>query len=40
MGYIGEKGLQAMHNKGMIEGFLDFNLEFDFNEHFIYGKQN
>jgi hypothetical protein len=29
-----------MHNKGMVKGFLDCNLEVDFCEHFIYGKQN
>jgi hypothetical protein len=27
MGHIGEKGLRAMHNKGMVEGFPDCNLE-------------
>jgi hypothetical protein len=40
MGHIGEKGIQPMHNKGMVEGFLDCNLEVDFCEHCIYGKQN
>jgi hypothetical protein len=29
-----------MHNKGMVEGFPKCNLEFNFCEHFIYGKQN
>jgi hypothetical protein len=40
MGYIGEKGLRAMHNKGMVEDFPACNLEVDFYEHCIYGKQN
>jgi hypothetical protein len=40
MGNIGEKGLQAMHNKGMVEEFPECNLEFDFFEHCIYGKQS
>jgi 5'-3' exoribonuclease 2 len=40
MGHIGEKRLRAMHNKGMVEGFLDCNLEFDFWEHSINGKPN
>jgi hypothetical protein len=29
-----------MHNKGMVEGFPDCNLEVNFCEHCIYGKQN
>jgi hypothetical protein len=40
MGHIGEKILRALHNKGMVEYFQDCNLEVDFCEHFIYGKQN
>jgi hypothetical protein len=40
MGHIGEKGLQAMHNKGMVEGFPKCKLEVDFCEYCIYGKQN
>jgi hypothetical protein len=40
MGHIGEKGLRAMHNKGMVEGFPKCNLEVDFCEHCIYGKQS
>jgi hypothetical protein len=39
MGHIGEKILQAMRNKGMVEYFLECNLEVDFCEHCIYGKQ-
>jgi hypothetical protein len=30
MGHIGEKGLRAMHNKGMVEEFSECNLEVDF----------
>jgi hypothetical protein len=37
MGHIGEKGLQAMHNKGMVEGFIECGLKFYFCENFIYG---
>ena len=40
MGHIGENRLRAMHNKGMVEYFLECNLEVDFCEHFIYGKKN
>jgi hypothetical protein len=40
MGHIGEKGLRAMHNKGMVEDFPKCNLEVDFCEHCIYGKQS
>jgi hypothetical protein len=40
MGCIGEKGIQAMHKKGMVEGFPECNLEVDFCEHCVYRKQN
>jgi hypothetical protein len=40
MGHIGEKGLRAMQNKYMVEGFLDCNLEVDFCEYCIYGRPN
>ena len=30
LGHIGEKGLCAMHSKGMVEGFPDCSCEFDF----------
>jgi hypothetical protein len=40
MGQIGENGLRAMHNKCMVEGFPKCNLEVNFYEHCIYGKQN
>jgi hypothetical protein len=39
MGHIGEKGLQAMHNKGMVEDFPKCDLYVEFYEHCIYGKQ-
>jgi hypothetical protein len=39
MGDIGEKVLRAMHNKGMVKDFPKCNLEVDFCEHCIYGKQ-
>jgi hypothetical protein len=37
---IGEKGLRDMHNKGMVEDFPECNLEVDFCENCIYGKQS
>jgi hypothetical protein len=40
MGHIGEKGLRAMHIKGMVEGFYEFGLEVDFCEHCTHGKQS
>jgi hypothetical protein len=40
LGHIGEKGLRALHGKGMVEGMSDCTLDFDFYEHCIYGKQN
>jgi hypothetical protein len=38
LGHIVEKGLQTLHGKGMVEGMSNFTLDFDFCEHFIYGK--
>ena len=40
VGHIGEKGLRAMHRKGMVEALHDCSSKFDFCEHCIYGKQN
>ena len=40
LGHIGEKGLQTLHGKGMVESMSNCTLDFDFCEHFIYGKQN
>jgi hypothetical protein len=40
LGHIGEKGLLILHGKGMVEGMSNCALDFDFCEHFIYGKQN
>ena len=40
LGHISEKGLRAMHSKGMVKGLPDCSFEFDFYEHCIYGKQN
>jgi hypothetical protein len=39
MGHIGEKGLRAMHNKGMVKDFPECNLNVNFCEHCIYGKK-
>jgi len=39
MGHIREKILLAMHNKGMVKGIPNCNLEVDFCEHYIYGKK-
>jgi hypothetical protein len=40
LGDIGEKGLQTLHGKGMIEGMSNCTLDFYFCENCIYGKQN
>jgi hypothetical protein len=40
LGHIGEKGLRTLHGKGMVEGMFNCTLDFDFYEHWIYGKQN
>jgi hypothetical protein len=38
LGHIGEKGLRLLHGKGMVEGMSNFSLDFDFCDHFLYGK--
>jgi hypothetical protein len=38
--HIGEKGLRALHDNGMVEGMSIYPLDFNFCEHFIYGKHN
>jgi hypothetical protein len=40
LGHIGEKGLQTLHDKGMVEGISNCTLDFDLCEHCIYGKKN
>ena len=40
LGNIGEKGLQSLQGKGMVEGMSNYNSYFDFCEHFLYGKHN
>jgi len=40
LGHLGEKGLQTLHAKGMVEGMCNCILDFDFCEHCIYGKHN
>ena len=40
LGHIGEKGLQSLQGKGMVEGMSNGNLDFNFCEHCLYGKQN
>jgi hypothetical protein len=40
LGHIGEKGLRLLHGKGMVEGMSNFSLDFEFYEHYVYGKQN
>ena len=40
LGHIGEKGLQALHDKGMIENMFVFSLDFDLCEHGICAKKN
>jgi hypothetical protein len=38
LGHIGEKVLQLLHSKGMVEGMSNCSLDFDFCEHCLYGK--
>eukprot|EP00253_Pinus_taeda_P026535 PITA_26535 len=38
LGHIGEKGLQRLHGKGMVEGMSNSSLDFDFFENCVYGK--
>eukprot|EP00253_Pinus_taeda_P010242 PITA_10242 len=38
--HIGEKGLQILHGKGMVEGMSNSSLDFDLCENCVYGKQN
>jgi hypothetical protein len=40
MEHIGEKGLRVMNKRGMVKDFPEFNLEVEFCEHCIYGKQS
>ena len=40
LGHIGEKAIQALKGKGMVEGVTDCTLDFDSYEHFRYGKQD
>jgi hypothetical protein len=40
LGNIGEKGLQTLHSKGMVEGMANCTLDLDSCEHCIYGKHN
>ena len=38
LGCIGEKCLQIIHGKGMVEGMSNSSLNFDFYENCVYGK--
>lgn len=38
LGHMGEKVLKSLKNKNPVDGLTDYNLEFDFYEHYIYGK--
>lgn len=38
LGHIRQKGLRAIHSKGMVEGFPDCSSNFDFCEHSVYEK--
>ena len=38
--HIGEKGLQILHGKGMVEGMSNNSLDFDFYENCVYWKQS
>ena len=39
LGHTGEKGLQSLQGKGMVEGMPNYNLDFDFYEHCLYDKK-
>ena len=38
--HFGEKGLQSLQGKGMVEGMSNCSSNFNFCEHCLYGKQN
>jgi hypothetical protein len=38
LGHIGEKGLQLLHDKSMVEGKSNCSLDFYFCVHCVYGK--
>jgi hypothetical protein len=38
--HIGEKGLQSLQGKCMVEGICNFILDFDFCKHYLYGKHD
>ena len=40
LGHIGDKGLQSLQGKVMVEGMSNCNLDFDLCEHCLYGKHN
>jgi hypothetical protein len=40
LGHIGEKGIQLLHGKGMVEGMSNCSLDFDLHEQSVYGKHN
>jgi hypothetical protein len=40
LGHIGEKGRQSLQGKGMVEGMSNYNSNFNFCEHCLYGKHN
>ena len=40
LGHIGDKGLQSLQGKGMVEGMSNYNLDFGLCEHCLYSKQN
>ena len=38
LGHIGEKGVQSLQGKSMVEGMSKCNSDLDFCEHCLYGK--
>ena len=40
LGHIGEKGLQAIQGKYIVEGMSNCKLDFDFCDHYLYEKNN
>ena len=40
LGNIREKGIHAIYSKGTVKGFPNFSLEFNFYEHYVYGRHS
>ena len=40
LGHIGEKGIQSLQGKCMVEGMFNYNIDFDFCEHYLYASRS